>query len=537
MSVIINRKVLNTLKLVCTKAIKNLYPKVRLYDERFFDNKVIIDVAVNNIDIDSLKIEPSRIIHECEDIQRKTYSIEVSNINSFEARKYFESIGEKYREEKIYNAKQNSYTIVNLGGFRDIIDEPIISKLNEVKDKSFLLKKIYSIDKNEEFMTLRFIFLVFNNNSEKYKFIEKNDNYEKYNHLRLNKRLTLFKHGYQEGLYTPYLMETPSYFIRKLSDYVRKEYVKAKFDEVIFLQKPSIKVFNELMSNELYSYKEFPIRKFIFKSVISKKIPTNHIKDLLNTNIKIYDNAFSIVAQEEIQNELFFYLSISASILRKLSLGWRIRLLHSQIHLKELDLRSLVSSVNNFAQMNSVKFIVEKSSKDLNGVTLEIIVLNNLSKEETVFSKMIYYGGAESIRYVSSKNKVLKAHVLNYSVIKDYLKIFVYTIEGNEGILPIYFCYKHVTLIPFNSSNLTYVLEIQKELERVGVISLIDKNFETSLGKRISQSMKKEIPYVGIVGENEIKTNTINVKIRNNISLGIMSIEEFKERIVLDLKI
>ncbi len=67
-------------------------------------------------------------------------------------------------------------------------------------------------------------------------------------------------------------------------------------------------------------------------------------------------------------------------------------------------------------------------------------------------------------------------------------------------------------------------MEIKEKLKEYRIE--IDKNNDT-IGKKIRNGEMEKVPYLLVVGDREKESNTVSVRQRGKIDLGVMSIEEF----------
>ncbi len=102
-------------------------------------------------------------------------------------------------------------------------------------------------------------------------------------------------------------------------------------------------------------------------------------------------------------------------------------------------------------------------------------------------------------------------------------------IEHFAGAFPAWLAPVQAVVLPVGGAHKDYVREVLNELKRRGVRAELDERDE-SLGKRIRDAKLQKLPYLLVVGDKELASNTITVEGRDG-SLGAMSIEDFVEKI------
>ena len=68
--------------------------------------------------------------------------------------------------------------------------------------------------------------------------------------------------------------------------------------------------------------------------------------------------------------------------------------------------------------------------------------------------------------------------------------------------------------------------KIKEDLQAANIRASVDKRNE-KIGYKIRQAQLKKIPYMLVVGEKEVSSNTVSVRSRKNGDLGSMSLAEF----------
>ncbi|NON61263.1 threonyl-tRNA synthetase editing domain-containing protein [Acidianus sp. RZ1] len=91
-------------------------------------------------------------------------------------------------------------------------------------------------------------------------------------------------------------------------------------------------------------------------------------------------------------------------------------------------------------------------------------------------------------------------------------------------ILPLWISPIHIRLLPVKENMLQVAIEFANKLKDAGLRVQIDAR--ESLGNRIRRAGTEWIPYMGIIGEREIKTGTLTIRIRGNNDQRTMTLDE-----------
>lgn len=107
--------------------------------------------------------------------------------------------------------------------------------------------------------------------------------------------------------------------------------------------------------------------------------------------------------------------------------------------------------------------------------------------------------------------------------------------EHYAGAFPAWLSPVQVRVLPISEKHVTYAREVLATLTKNSVRADVDDANE-SLGKKIRGTKKEKIPYVLVVGDQEISDKTLSVESRDKGKLGTMNVEDFVEKITEEIK-
>jgi len=126
--------------------------------------------------------------------------------------------------------------------------------------------------------------------------------------------------------------------------------------------------------------------------------------------------------------------------------------------------------------------------------------------------------------------------IMIHRVILGSLERFMATlIEHFAGAFPVWLASVQLEIIPVSDDQVDFALKIKEELKEAGIRVEINDSQE-KLGYKIRQSQVQQVPYMIIIGDKEIKDNTISVRDRREGDIGSFKLDEFKERILKEIE-
>jgi len=85
-------------------------------------------------------------------------------------------------------------------------------------------------------------------------------------------------------------------------------------------------------------------------------------------------------------------------------------------------------------------------------------------------------------------------------------------------------------IIPIADQHLDYAHKVAAELKSEGIRVEVDERSER-MNLKIREAQLQKIPYMLIVGDEEIGSSTVSVRLRSGKTLKAQSLPQFKERI------
>ncbi len=102
--------------------------------------------------------------------------------------------------------------------------------------------------------------------------------------------------------------------------------------------------------------------------------------------------------------------------------------------------------------------------------------------------------------------------------------------SGKTPSLPVWLAPIQVRIIPIREDFVEYSIGIAKSIRDNGFRADVDDRM-IGLGRRIREAGKEWIPYIVIIGEREVKSNTLNIRIRRTNDQLVLTLEEFLEHL------
>lgn len=172
------------------------------------------------------------------------------------------------------------------------------------------------------------------------------------------------------------------------------------------------------------------------------------------------------------------------------------------------------------------------------GPKLDIQIKNVYGKEDTLITIQIDQMLAEKfgMEYVDRDGVKKNPYIIHRTSIGCYERTLALLIEKYAGAFPMWLAPVQVKLLTIADRHCDYAYDIKSRLEEKGIrVELDDRN--EKIGYKIREARLQKVPYMLIIGDNEVENGTLSVRERGeNGDLGSMTADEFIERAVSEDK-
>ena len=200
-------------------------------------------------------------------------------------------------------------------------------------------------------------------------------------------------------------------------------------------------------------------------------------------------------------------------------------------------------------QWNEAQSTMEKILKDLGinyqigvgeaafyGPKLDIQIKNVWGKEDTLITIQIDQMLAEKfgMEYTDKDGVKKNPYIIHRTSIGCYERTLAYLIEKYAGAFPVWLAPIQVKVLPISEKFVDKCKEILSELQKYGIRAEIDDRNE-KIGYKIRSASSMKIPYMIIIGEEEVNSNTISFRARKNESASGVELRDFIDRIMEEI--
>ena len=171
------------------------------------------------------------------------------------------------------------------------------------------------------------------------------------------------------------------------------------------------------------------------------------------------------------------------------------------------------------------------------GPKLDIQCKNVFGKEDTIVTIQVDMLLAKKfgMEYTDRDNTQKTPYIIHRTSMGCYERTLALLLEKYAGALPVWLSPTQVTVIPVVGDFADYAAEVVNKMKAAGIRAELDDRNE-KLGYRIREAQLSKVPYMIVIGDEEMQSGTVTVRARVEGEGGKFSTEEFIAKVVNEIE-
>lgn len=172
------------------------------------------------------------------------------------------------------------------------------------------------------------------------------------------------------------------------------------------------------------------------------------------------------------------------------------------------------------------------------GPKLDVQAKNVHGKEDTLFTAQMDFLLPQKfeIEYIDADGEKKRPVMIHRSTIGCLERVFGFLIEHYGGAFPTWLSPVQTVIIPVSEKFNDYAMKVRNRLVEENIRVELDGNNET-LGKRLRAAKMMKVPYILIIGQKEVDSETVTAESRDRGQIKDLNIDDFKAMIQLEIKL
>ncbi len=170
------------------------------------------------------------------------------------------------------------------------------------------------------------------------------------------------------------------------------------------------------------------------------------------------------------------------------------------------------------------------------GPKLDIQCKNVFGKEDTIVTIQVDMLLAKKfgMEYTDRDNTQKTPYIIHRTSMGCYERTLALLLEKYAGALPVWLSPTQVTVIPVVGDFADYAAEVVNKMKAAGIRAELDDRNE-KLGYRIREAQMSKVPYMVVVGDEEMQSGSVTVRARIEGEGGKFSVEDFIAKVTSEI--
>lgn len=554
---------------VMAQAIQHLFPGVKFAIGPAIDDGFYYDLDSDHVfsqeDFATIEKEMSKIAKENIPLVKKVLPRD-------EALQYFKDKGQDYKVMLIEDLpEEETLSLYEQGDFTDLCAGPHLKSTGKVKTfKLMTVAGAYWRGDSKNKMLQRIYATAFFSKEDLDHFLFVRAEAEKRDHRKLGKQLDLFSF-HEEGPGFPFFHPKGMILRNKLMDYERELFKEFGYVEImtpvilskkLWLQSGHWDHYKENMyftqiDDEDYaikpmncpggilffktqqrSYRDLPMRVGEFGLVHRHELK-GALHGLFRVRCFTQDDAHIFMTQEQMKDEVIKCMAMYQKMYGVFGLEYHVELSTrpensmGSDELWEISTNALREAI----ETAGVPYQINEGDGAFYGPKLDFHVQDSLGRTWQCGTIQMDMQLPErfDVNYIGEdgeKHRAVMLHRAGYGSLERFIGILI---EHYAGAFPTWIAPVQAKIIPVTDKNLEYAKSVAAAMSESDIRVEVEEANET-LGYKIRKAQMEKVPYMIIVGDQEMKGHTISVRSRKNGDQGSQSLPMFVANLIREIK-
>ena len=553
---------------VLAQALEELYPNIKLTLGPPVNNGFYYDVdfGKNNFSEKDFEKVEKRMIEIC----KGKHSFELKNISKKDALSHYKNQKNEYKVELIENLNDGDITFCYHDSFSDLCKGGHIPNTGMIKAVKLLkVAGAYWRANQDNKQLTRIYGISFPKQKELNEYLNLIEEAKKRDHRKIGKQLGLFTFSDKVGLGLPMWLPKGAELRERLENFLKKAQKIAGYKQVIsphignkelyeisghyskygessfkpistpsdgeeFLLKPmNCPHHCEIYKSKKWSYKDLPVRYAEFGTVYRYE-QSGELHGLTRVRGFTQDDAHIFCTKEQLNDEFKSVIDLVLYVFT--SLGFKN--FTTQVSLRdkknaekyigdEGTWENAEKAIINAAQEKNLDFTIVEGEAAFYGPKLDFMVQDAIGREWQLGTIQVDYNLPErfDLNYKDNNNKNKRPVMIHRAPFGSLERFIAILIEHTAGNFPLWLTANHVSIISVGDKHKKQCEKVFKLLENNEIRARVDDRNET-VSKKIRESEINKIPFMIIVGDQEVENFSYPVRGHGGVNFGKKSEDE-----------
>jgi len=540
------------------QAITELYTNAKFFvgpnvDEGFYyDFKV--DEKIGEEDLKKIEKKMKQLI-------KKKYKIEKYEMSKAEAIEKFSN--DELKQAVLTKIPEGVVSVYKQGDFEDLCQGPHVPALRFLHN--FKLTRVAGAylggDENSEMLT-RIYGIAFADKESLKAYLAMMEEAKKRDHRKIGAEMELFMFNEEAGAGLPFWMPKGAKLRYKLESILHKAHLARGYEPVrgpeilkadlwrtsghyacygenmylttIDEQEYGIKPMNCLGHIQVFkqtqkSYRDLPLKYYEY-GVVHRHEKSGVLHGLLRVREFTQDDAHIFCEPHQIASEVLEVVEFVDSVMKLFGFEYTMEIATKpekaigEDDVWELATQGLIDALKG----NDLPYTIDEGGGAFYGPKIDIKITDAIGRKWQCGTIQVDFNLPQrfEVQYIAEDNTRKQPVMIHRAILGSFERFIGILTEHYAGEFPLFLAPTQVIFIPISDNHVEHAYKLKKLLRVEGLdAEVFDKN--DSLNKRVRNAEKQRVPYVVIIGDEEIENNSVAVRDRRKKEQYNLSFDEF----------
>ena len=339
--------------------------------------------------------------------------------------------------------------------------------------------------------------------------------------------------GYEE-IMTPIMLNETLWNRSGHWEHYKENMYTSKIDNIDFALKPmNCPVGMLVYKNRLHSYKELPIRTGEL-GLVHRHEMSGALNGLFRVRCFTQDDAHIFMMPNQVTSEIIGVMNLIDEVYKQFGFEYHVELSTRPENSMGTDEQweMATNGLIEALKQKNMEYEINEGDGAFYGPKIDFHIKDCLGRSWQCGTIQLDFQLPErfDLTYIGEdgeKHRPVMLHRVIFGSIERFIGILI---EHFAGAFPVWLSPVQVKILPIADAQLEYTNKIAEELKKYNIRIEIDNRSE-KIGYKIREAQLQKVPYMLVIGEKEVKYNTVSVRDRKEGDLGAISIEDFISKI------
>ena len=545
---------------ILAQAVKRLFPEVKLAIGPAIDNGFYYDF---DVETPFTTEELEKIEAEMKKIVKEGLRLEQFELPPAEAIEYLKSIGEIYKVElcEEHAGKNEPISFYKQGEFTDLCAGPHLMSTSSVK--AFKLTSVagaYWRGSEKNKMLTRIYGTAFSTKEALAEYLNRIEEAKKRDHRKIGKEMGLFtlmdegpgfpfflpkgmilkntllkywheiheRDGYME-ISTPIMLNRQLWETSGHWDHYKDNMYITTIDDTEFAIKPMNCPGGMLVYKmEPRSYKDLPM-KLGELGIVHRHEKSGQLHGLMRVRCFTQDDAHIFMTREQITDQIMGVVRLIDEVYTLFGFKYHVELsTMPEDHLGSLeDWEMATNGLKKALDELNMPYVINEGDGAFYGPKIDFHLEDSIGRTWQCGTIQLDFQlpmrfGAEYTGADGQKHQPIMIHRVAFGSIERFIGILT---EHYAGKFPLWLAPVQVSILPIADRHNEFCEKVKAALNAVGIRVEMDTRSE-KIGFKIREATMQKVPYMLVIGDNEVESGKVSVRTRSGEDAGTMTIDE-----------